>query len=254
MFPLPGVIRLTEEILTVKNLKKHFETSLGLVKAVDGISFSVQYGETLGLVGESGSGKSTTAYTVMGIYAPTDGEIVFEGVDLSTGIRKRPKSLKKKLQIVFQDPGSSLNPKRTVQQIVELPLKVHGIVRSKDITEKVVELLRLVELPDDYMDRYPRELGGGEKQIVAIARALATNPTFVTLDEPTSALDVSMQAKIINMLLRFQKELDLSYLFITHKPEFDAQRRNENSDHVSGQNSGSSLGFGILPEPPTSLY
>lgn len=200
----------------VKNLKKHFDTSLGMVKAVDGISFSVKYGETFGLVGESGSGKSTTAYTVMGIYAPTDGEINFEGVDLSTGIKKRPKSLKKKIQIVFQDPGSSLNPKRTVKQILELPMRVHGIVERKESTENVLELLRLVELPDEYLDRYPRELGGGEKQIVAIARALATNPSFITLDEPTSALDVSMQAKIINMLIRFQKDLDLSYLFITH--------------------------------------
>jgi len=207
---------LTEEIMGVKNLKKHFDTSLGMVKAVDGISFSVKYGETFGLVGESGSGKSTTAYTVMGIYAPTDGEINFEGVDISTGIKKRPKSLKKKIQIVFQDPGSSLNPKRTVKQILELPMRVHGIVGRKESTERVLELLRLVELPDEFLDRYPRELGGGEKQIVAIARALATNPTFITLDEPTSALDVSMQAKIINMLIRFQKDLDLSYLFITH--------------------------------------
>ncbi|MFQ5821808.1 MAG: oligopeptide/dipeptide ABC transporter ATP-binding protein [Candidatus Heimdallarchaeota archaeon] len=207
---------MTEEIMGVKNLKKYFETSMGTVKAVDGISFSVKYGETLGLVGESGSGKSTTAFTVMGIYAPTDGEINFEGVDLSTGIKKRPKSLKKKIQIVFQDPGSSLNPKRTVKQILELPMRVHDIAGGKESTERVLELLRLVELPDEYLDRYPRELGGGEKQIVAIARALATNPTFITLDEPTSALDVSMQAKIINMLIRFQKDLDLSYLFITH--------------------------------------
>lgn len=207
---------MTEEIIGVKNLKKYFETSMGTVKAVDGISFSVKYGETFGLVGESGSGKSTTAYTVMGIYAPTDGEINFEGVDLSTGIKKRPKSLKKKIQIVFQDPGSSLNPKRTVKQILELPMRVHGIVERKESKDKVLELLRLVELPDEYLERYPRELGGGEKQIVAIARALATNPSFITLDEPTSALDVSMQAKIINMLIRFQKDLDLSYLFITH--------------------------------------
>ncbi len=207
---------MTEDIMGVKNLKKHFDTSLGMVKAVDGISFSVKYGETFGLVGESGSGKSTTAYTVMGIYAPTDGEINYEGVDISTGIKKRPKSLKKKIQIVFQDPGSSLNPKRTVKQILELPMRVHGIVGRKESTERVLELLRLVELPDEFLDRYPRELGGGEKQIVAIARALATNPTFITLDEPTSALDVSMQAKIINMLIRFQKDLDLSYLFITH--------------------------------------
>lgn len=205
----------TEDILTVGDLRKHFKTSQGIVRAVDVVSFSVKHGETFGLVGESGSGKSTTAYVIMGIYAPTDGKIYFEGADLSTGVKKRPKPLKKRIQIVFQDPGSSLNPKRTVKQIVELPLKTHDIVKG-DCEEKVKELLDMVELPTDFMYRYPRELGGGEKQMVAIARALATNPSFVVLDEPTSALDVSQQAKIINMLLRFQKEFKLSYLFITH--------------------------------------
>ncbi len=207
---------MAEEILAIKNLKKCFITAQGTVRAVDGVSFSVKSGETFGLVGESGSGKSTVAYTVMGIYNPTSGEILFKGMNISQGINKRPKSLKKELQIVFQDPGSSLNPKRTVQQTLELPLKVHGSAGSEDCTRKVVELLRMVELPAEYMYRYPRELGGGEKQMVAIARALATNPSFILLDEPTSALDVSVQAKIMNMLMRFQKEFDLSYLFITH--------------------------------------
>jgi len=210
------VIPLAEEILTVKNLKKYFITAQGTVRAVDGVSFSVKSGETFGLVGESGSGKSTVAYTVMGIYNPTSGEILFKGVNISQGINKRPKSLKKELQIVFQDPGSSLNPKRTIQQTLELPLKVHGSSGTEDCTSRVIELLRMVELPAEYMYRYPRELGGGEKQMVAIARALATSPSFILLDEPTSALDVSVQAKIMNMLMRFQKEFDLSYLFITH--------------------------------------
>lgn len=204
------------EILTVKNLKKHFRTPLGILKAVDGISFSVMGGETFGIVGESGSGKSTVAYTIMGIYPPTDGEIRFEGTELSKSIKKRPKSLKKKLQIVFQDPGSSLNPKRTINQIVELPLKVHGIVSSQDRRKKVAELLQMVELPANYVDRYPRELGGGEKQAVSIARALATNPSLIILDEPTSALDVSAQAKIIRMLIQFQQDLNMPYVFITH--------------------------------------
>jgi peptide/nickel transport system ATP-binding protein len=216
MFPLPKVINLTEEILTVKNLKKYFATSHGTVKAIDDISFSVRHGEIFGLVGESGSGKSTTVYTIMGAYEPTSGEITFEGVNLSMGIKKRPKSLKKKLQIVFQDPGSSLNPKKTVQQILELPLKVHGLASNRDCKEKVVQLLKMIELPADYMYRYPRELSGGEKQRVAIARALAPNPSFLLLDEPTSALDVSVQAYVINMLMRFRSELGLSYLFITH--------------------------------------
>jgi peptide/nickel transport system ATP-binding protein len=197
-------------------LKKYFTTSRGIVKAVDGVNFSVRYGETFGIVGESGSGKSTTAFTVMGIYAPTGGKILFEDIDLSTEIKKRPKALKKKLQIVFQDPGSSLNPKRTVKQIVELPLKVHNLIKSEGEMGRAEELLSMVGLPTEYLSRYPRELGGGEKQMVAIARAMATNPSFIVLDEPTSALDVSVQAKIINMLIKAQKELNLSYLFITH--------------------------------------
>jgi oligopeptide/dipeptide ABC transporter ATP-binding protein len=206
---------MSKEILAVKDLKKYFATDEGTVRAVDGISFTVNEGETFGLVGESGSGKSTTAYTLMGIYTPTAGEVTYKGMDISTGIKKRPLSLKKDMQMVFQDPGSSLNPKRSIEQIIELPLRVHGIAREER-RNRVIELLRMVELPEDYLDRQPTKIGGGEKQMVAIARALATNPTFITLDEPTSALDVSMQAKIINKLIEFQETLNLSYLFITH--------------------------------------
>jgi peptide/nickel transport system ATP-binding protein len=206
---------MSEEIITVKNLKKHFQTDEGIVKAVDGINFSINEGETFGLVGESGSGKSTTAYTLMGLYTPTDGEIAYKGIDISIDVKKRPLTLKKEMQMVFQDPGSSLNPKKSIQQILELPLKVHG-VPADERRKRVIELLHMVELPDDYLERQPTKIGGGEKQMVAIARALATNPRFITLDEPTSALDVSMQAKIINKLIQFQEELDLSYLFITH--------------------------------------
>lgn len=206
---------MSGEIITVKNLKKHFPTDEGIVRAVDGISFSINEGETFGLVGESGSGKSTTAYTLMGLYTPTEGEIAYKGVDISIGVKKRPLSFKKEMQMVFQDPGSSLNPKKSIRQILELPLKVHG-VPAAERRKRVIELLHMVELPDDYLERQPTKIGGGEKQMVAIARALATNPRFITLDEPTSALDVSMQAKIINKLIQFQEELDLSYLFITH--------------------------------------
>ncbi len=207
---------MTEEILTVKDLKKYFLTSRGTVRAVDGISFSIKEAETLGLVGESGSGKSTVAYTIMGMYRPTAGEICFRGQDISREARKRSKALKKQIQIVFQDPGSSLNPRRSIKQILELPLKVHGLSKDRSGTQQVERLLEMVELPLDYMYKYTEAIGGGEKQMVAIARALATDPSFVVLDEPTSALDVSVQAKIINLLLQLQRELHLTYLFITH--------------------------------------
>jgi len=207
---------VTEEIVIAKDLKKHFLTSRGTVKAVDGINFSVPEGEMLGLVGESGSGKSTVAYTIMGMYRPTAGQILFRGQDISREARKRPKALKKEIQIVFQDPGTSLNPRRSVKQILELPLKVHGLLKNKSGTQQVERLLEMVELPLDYMYKYTEAIGGGEKQMVAIARALATDPSFVVLDEPTSALDVSVQAKIINKLMQLQKDLNLTYLFITH--------------------------------------
>lgn len=213
---------MTQEILTVRDLKKHFVIShQGLlkrepitVKAVDGVSFSVCEGETFGLVGESGSGKSTVAYITIGMYQPTSGSMQFRGQDLFTNGSQRSPSLKKEIQIVFQDPGSSLNPRRTVQQILELPLRIHQ--PGKDYVYEVIRLLEMVELPPDYLYKYPHMLSGGEKQIVAIARALATNPSLIILDEPTSALDVSVQGKIINLLIRLQREFNLSYLFITH--------------------------------------
>ena len=205
-----------EEILTVEGLKKYFKTTRGIVKAVDDVSFSVMKNETFGLVGESGSGKSTVGHVIMGIYGPTAGSITFMGKDISMGVGKRPKELKKRLQIVFQDPASSLNPRRTIGQILELPFKVHHLAPDGNYAEKAFEMMDLIELPREFAVRYPGEQGGGEKQAVAIGRALATGPSFIVLDEPTSALDVSIQAKIINMLMRFQKEFDLSYLFITH--------------------------------------
>jgi peptide/nickel transport system ATP-binding protein len=207
---------LAEDLLTVKDLKKYFLTKQGTVKAVDRISFSLMQRETLGLVGESGSGKSTVAYTIMGIYPPTDGSILFQDQDISGETKRRSKGLKKEIQIVFQDPGSSLNPRRTIRQILELPLRVHDISTNRSRTDQVAKLLEMVELPPSYMYKNPQVIGGGERQMVAIARALATNPSFVVLDEPTSALDVSVQAKIINLLIQLQQDLDLTYLFITH--------------------------------------
>lgn len=208
---------MAEPILSVDKLKKYFPTKLGLVKAVDGINLSVAAGETIGLVGESGSGKTTVAQCIVGIYPPTDGEIRFKGQPINKEFRKRSKTLKQEIRIVFQDPGSSLNPKRTISQILDVPLKVHGDAIGQGRAAMMSSLLRMVELPpDDYLYKYPQAIGGGEKQMVAIARALATNPSLVVLDEPTSALDVSVQAKIINLLLELQKKLSLTYLFITH--------------------------------------
>jgi oligopeptide/dipeptide ABC transporter ATP-binding protein len=212
------VSKLGEDILTITNLKKYFPTQkAGLyVRAVDDISFTVRSGEVVGLVGESGSGKSTTAYMVMGIYGPTAGKIFFKGTDISSSAEKRSLSVKKDLQIVFQDPGTSLNPQRTIGQILGMPLNVHKIASGKRMKQKIIELLESVNLPEDYIYKYSSALGGGERQMVAIARALATDPSMIVLDEPTSALDVSVQAKIINTLIRLQRQLGMSYLFITH--------------------------------------
>jgi peptide/nickel transport system ATP-binding protein len=209
------------EILTFTDLKKHFVIGQEgflrrepiTVKAVDGISFAVQEGETFGLVGESGSGKSTVAYTTIGMYRPTTGTIRFRDKDLF-GDTKRPLALRKEIQIVFQDPGSSLNPRRTVAQILALPLRLHR--PQENVLQQTAQLLDMVELTLEYMHKYPQTLSGGEKQMVAIARALATEPSFVILDEPTSALDVSIQGKIINLIMRLQREFNLTYLFITH--------------------------------------
>jgi peptide/nickel transport system ATP-binding protein len=210
------------EILTASDLKKYFVIARTgwrnrqtiTVKAVDGISFTMHEGETLGLVGESGSGKSTVAYTTIGMYRPTSGSLRFRGHELFQADGKRPLHLRKEIQIVFQDPGSSLNPRRNIKELLELPLQIHQ--PGKNRVEQIVHLLEIVDMPPEYMYKYPHMLSGGEKQIVAIARALATNPSLMILDEPTSALDVSVQAKTINLLLRLQREFNLSYLFITH--------------------------------------
>lgn len=210
-----------KEILKIEHLKKYFKVGKEkrrpiFLKAVDDINLTVFEGETFGLVGESGSGKSTTAYTVIGMYKPSSGKIYYKGMDISFEAARRPQSLKKDMQIVFQDPGSSLNPRQTIKQILELPLKLHRKIRSKEIEQTIIELLQKVELPPEYMFKSPPAIGGGEKQMVAIARALASEPSFIVLDEPTSALDVSIQAKIINKIMDLQKEMGLTYLFITH--------------------------------------
>jgi peptide/nickel transport system ATP-binding protein len=185
---------------------------------VDEVSFSVREGETFGLVGESGSGKTTVAHTLIGIYQPTSGKALFKGQDIGVASRRRPMSLKRDMRIVFQDPGSSLNPRWSIRETLDLPLKVHRIGgNASGRLKRIRELLAMVELPpDEYLYKYPQAIGGGEKQMMAIARALASDPSFVILDEPTSALDVSVQAKIISLLIDLQKRLKLTYLFITH--------------------------------------
>jgi peptide/nickel transport system ATP-binding protein len=215
---------ISDELLRVVDLRKHFPIragflmrQVGLVRAVDGVTFALRRGETFGLVGESGSGKTTVAMTILGGYLPTDGEIRYEGRNIADRQARRDPAIKKRIQVVFQDPGSSLNPRRTVRQTLELPLRVHRLVRNGSAaSDRVAELLQMVELPAEYMYRFPYALSGGQKQRVAIARALATEPSFIVLDEPTSALDVSVQGKIIGLLVNLQRRLGLTYLFITH--------------------------------------
>lgn len=206
-------------IIEARNLRKEFKTKFGNLVAVDSVNFSIKKGEIFGLVGESGSGKSTIGSMIAGSYPPSSGTITFNGnTDISVSSKKRDAKLKKEIQLVFQDPGGSLNPRKTIREILSVPVKLYAKrkLSAKEVDEKVREALEEVGLPESYLDKYPLSIGGGEKQLVCIGRALAANPEFIVLDEPTSALDVSIQAKITNKLIELQKEHELSYLFITH--------------------------------------
>ena len=203
-------------ILEVSQLRKVFDTRQGKLLAVAGVDFSIAEGEIFGLVGESGSGKTTVGSMIVGMYASNGGEILFRGQDIDRPAPKRSAELKRQIQLVFQDPGGSLNPRQTIRQILSLPLKLHQGLTGQALDRAVYETIELVGLPPSYIDKYPQVMGGGEKQLICIARALAPDPSFIVLDEPTSALDVSIQAKISNKLLDLQEQLGLSYLFITH--------------------------------------
>ena len=215
---------MTEPILSVENLVKYFPVRSGLfhkvvgqVKAVDDVSFDVQEGEIFGLVGESGSGKSTVAKCIVQLYGPTGGTVCFEGKNMSAMTKQTARWFRREVQMVFQDPKSSLNPRRSIVSTLEDPLIIFGIGKSRMEREKIIcTLLEQVEMSSRYMYKYPSALSGGQRQRVAIARALAVNPSFVALDEPTSALDVSVQAKLISLFVKLKEELSLSYLFITH--------------------------------------
>lgn len=201
-------------LLEVRHLTKHFKTPEGVVHAVDDVSLDVYPGETLGLVGESGSGKTTTAYMIAGLLRPTSGSILYRGRDIAN--RERTRELRREIQIVFQDPGTSLNPTHSIYEILTLPLRVHRLMPRSQFHAAVRRMLERVQLPSSYMYKYPRELSEGEKQCVAIARAMAAEPKLIVLDEPTSALDVSMQARVLRLLLDLQREFGFSYLLITH--------------------------------------
>jgi len=214
---------VSDTLLEVKNLRKHFPIKggiigkqVGSVKAVDGVSFHIKKGETLGLVGESGCGKSTTGRLLMRLLEPTDGEIYFEDQDITRLSRKEMKSLRKEMQMIFQDPFASLNPRHTVERILSEPLIVQGIGSAEERKRKVREMLEVVGLSSYHAKRYPHQFSGGQRQRIGIARALMTRPKLIVADEPVSALDVSIQSQVLNLLQELQKEFDLTYLFIAH--------------------------------------
>ncbi|MDI6785289.1 MAG: ABC transporter ATP-binding protein [bacterium] len=210
-------------LLEVKNLKKYFpikkgvfSKTIGHIKAVDGVSFSIKKGETLGLAGESGCGKTTTGRLILRLMDKTEGQVYFEEKDIFKLDCKSLRNLRKKMQIIFQDPYGSLNPRLTVGSMLEEILKVHKLCKKNLLKDRIVEILENVGLFPDHIKRYPHEFSGGQRQRIGIARALAVNPKFIVCDEPVSALDVSIQAQIINLLKHLQKKLHLTYLFIAH--------------------------------------
>ena len=210
---------MSEILLHVENLKKYFPTNEKdkFVKAVDNVSFDIYKGETLGVVGESGCGKSTTGRLVLNLITPTEGVVEFKGQDLTKLSRRQMRSMRRQMQIIFQDPYASLDPRKTVMQILAEPFQIHNPEMSREeIQQKVVDLVKCVGLRPEHVYRYPHEFSGGQRQRVGIARAIALNPEFVVCDEPVSALDVSIQAQVINLMQDIKKEFNLTYMFISH--------------------------------------
>jgi oligopeptide/dipeptide ABC transporter ATP-binding protein len=214
---------MAELLLQVRGLRTHFpilskllRRPVGSVRAVDGVDFELEAGEVLGIVGESGSGKTTTGKTILRLIEPSEGSIVFEGRDIT---RLRPREmmpLRRRMQIIFQDPMSSLNPRKSVGRILAAPFEIHGVARGRELHDRVGKLLSMVGLPAEAAQRYPHEFSGGQRQRIGIARALALHPRLIVADEPVSALDVSIQAQILNLLKRLKSELGLTYIFISH--------------------------------------
>jgi oligopeptide transport system ATP-binding protein len=245
-----------EPLLVVENLKKYFPIKSGLlidrtvdyVRAVDDVSFEIRQGETMGLVGESGSGKSTTGYCVLQLLKPTSGSVRFDGEELTTMPRNELRRMRREMQIVFQDPYSSLNPRMTIGDIVGEPLLVHKIGDRKRRRRTVEELLEVVGFNPDFVNRYPHEFSGGQRQRIGVARALALNPRLIVCDEPVSALDVSVQAQILNLLKDLQQAFGLTYLFIAH----DLAVVREMSDHIAVMNRGKIVEAGTADQVYTN--
>ena len=208
---------MSNAILEVKNLKKYFKTPNGMLHAVDDVSFTIEKGKTLGVVGESGCGKTTTGRTILRLVEPTSGQIIFDGTDITALSKEEMRKKRGDMQLIFQDPFSSLDPRKTIRQTIAEPIIYNKILTNKKaIEERVLELMETVGLAERLINAYPHELDGGRRQRVGIARALAMNPKFIVCDEPVSALDVSIQAQILNLLDELQDKLGLTYMFITH--------------------------------------
>jgi len=214
----------SQTLVDVRDLKMHFPLTqgiivqrvIGYVRAVDGVSFSIERGQTMGLVGESGSGKTTIGRTIVRLYKPTAGQIMFGDKDMAPMGGEELRQLRRRVQMIFQDPFASLNPRFTIGSLIAEPMHIYRIGSNKEINDRTVELLRVVGLRPEYIDRYPHEFSGGQRQRIAVARALSINPEFVIADEPVSALDVSVRAQVLNLLQRLQQQFNLTYLFVSH--------------------------------------